>query len=348
MSTPNPSPPTSASSQRVSGFLFVLGAALLWSLAGIGIKLVPADGLVIAGLRSLFATPVFGLVLLWQARGLSASSVLRVALGSPAVWLAAVDYALTVVLFVLASKLTTAANAILLQYTAPIYVVLLSWPLLKEPVRKQDVLAVLCCLLGIAWFFADQLSTQGLRGNLLAMASGAGLGLLPLLLRRTERLLTHSRPPSPSHAALPGPAGFFDQLQTRAVLPTFALFLGNLLATLAGLPFAIKTPPTLMTAWLTLVVLGVLQIGAAYLLYAAAVRRLKAIECLMICTLEPILNPVWVALGTGELPSRAALIGGLMILCAVLAHGIYSELHKKRQDAPGQGVKARSADPPRP
>lgn len=342
MSTPNPSPPTSASSQRVSGFLFVLGAALLWSLAGIGIKLVPADGLVIAGLRSLFATPVFGLVLLWQARGLSASAVLRVALGSPAVWLAAVDYALTVVLFVLASKLTTAANAILLQYTAPIYVVLLSWPLLKEPVRKQDVLAVLCCLLGIAWFFADQLSTQGLRGNLLAMASGAGLGLLPLLLRRTERLLTHPRPPSPSHAVL------FDQLQARAVLPTFALFLGNLLATLAGLPFAIKTPPTLATAWLTLVVLGVLQIGAAYLLYAAAVRRLKAIECLMICTLEPILNPVWVALGTGELPSRAALIGGLMILCAVLAHGIYSELHKKRQDAPSQGAKARSPDLPKP
>ena len=92
----------------------------------------------------------------------------------------------------------------------------------------------------------------------------------------------------------------------------------------------------------------VLQIGAAYLLYAAAVRRLKAIECLMICTLEPILNPVWVALGTGELPSRAALIGGLLILCAVLAHGIYSELHKKRQDAPSQGLKARSADPPRP
>ena len=299
---------------RPAGFAFVLGAAVSWSLAGIGIKSVSLDGLAIVGLRSLFALPVFFVVLLWRVRG-DLPAVLRLGLLRWQTWLAASCYAWTMLSFVLASKLTTAVNAILLQYTAPIYVVLLSWPLLGERIGLRDIVAVVGCFAGIAWFFLEQLSTSGLHGNLLALSSGAGLGLLPLLLRHAER-------PRPDASA-----------RTRELLPfvpTVVLLLGNVLAVLAGLSAIAVSPGLHPRGWLWLLVLGVVQIALAYLLYAAGVRRLRAVECLMVASLEPILNPLWVALGTGELPSRDALCGGLLILTSVIGHGLYTALRKPR------------------
>jgi len=299
---------------RSAGFALVLGAALSWSLAGIGIKSVPLGGLAIVGLRSLLALPVF-VIVLWLRSGTTLPAVLQLALGRRQTWLAALCYAWTMLSFVLASKLTTAANAILLQYTAPIYVILLSWPLLGERIGRADVIAVLGCFLGIGWFFLEQLSTSGLWGNLLALSSGAGLGLLPLLLRRAEQAPPDCDP------------------QTRELLPlvpTVVLLLGNILAVLAGLSSMLKAPPPSLSAWLWLTVLGVVQIALAYLLYAAGVRRLRAVECLMVASLEPILNPIWVALGTGELPSRAALCGGLLIVSSVVGHGLHTALRPRR------------------
>lgn len=304
--------PFPVGSRRIVGFACVLGAALSWSLAGIGIKSVPLSGLRIAGWRSLLALPVILLVLLWRVRG-DLPAVLRLSLGRWQTWVAALCYAWTMLSFVLASKLTTAANAILLQYTAPMYVILLSWPLLGERVGLRDIVAVVGCFLGIAWFFIDQLSSAGLHGNLLALSSGAGLGLLPLLLRRSEA-------PSPHCDA-----------RTRSLLPqvpTVVLLLGNALVFVAGFPQLVRTPSLSWTVWLWLILLGVVQIALAYLLYAAAVRRLRAVECLMLASLEPILNPLWVALGTGELPSRAAVYGGLLIVSSVISHGIYGALRK--------------------
>lgn len=303
--------PSSWSSRPV-GFACVLGAALSWSLAGIGIKSVPLSGLSIVGWRSALALPVLLLVLLWRVRG-DLLDVLRLSLGRWQTWIAALCYAYTMLSFVLASKLTTAANAILLQYTAPMYVILLSWPILGERVGPRDIVAVIGCFAGIAWFFVEQLSSEGLSGNLLALSSGAGLGLLPLLLRRAEA-------PSPQCDA-----------RTRSLLPqvpTVVLILGNCLAVLAGFPQLLRTPSLSHSVWLWLILLGVVQIALAYLLYAAAVRRLRAVECLMLASLEPILNPVWVALGTGELPSRAAVYGGLLIVSTVIGHGIHSALRK--------------------
>lgn len=307
------SPAVPSPGARRLGFVFVLGAALSWSLAGIGIKSVPLSGLAIVGLRSLLALPVFVLVL-WFRAGRALPDVVRLGLGRPGTWLAAACYAWTMLSFVLAAKLTTAANAILLQYTAPIYVVLLSWPLLGERIGLADVVAVLGCFLGIAWFFVEQLSTSGLYGNLLALSSGAGLGLLPLLLRRAER-------PTPDLDA--------RGRELLPFVPTLVLLLGNVLAVLAGLVAVRSQAIPSVNAWLWLTVLGVVQIALAYLLYAAAVRRLRPVECLMVASLEPILNPVWVALGTGELPSRAAVLGGLLILASVTGHGIYAALRPR-------------------
>lgn len=303
---------SSSGSSRPIGFACVLGAALSWSLAGIGIKSVPLSGLSIVSWRSLLALPVFVLVLVWRVRS-DLLEVLWLSLGRWQTWVAALCYAYTMLSFVLASKLTTAANAILLQYTAPMYVILLSWPILRERVGPHDIVAVIGCFLGIVWFFLEQLSSAGLHGNLLALSSGAGLGLLPLLLRRAEA---------------PGP---HCDARTRSLLPqvpTVVLLLGNCLAVLAGFPQLLGTPSLSPSSWLWLILLGVVQIALAYLLYAAAVRRLRAVECLMLASLEPILNPVWVALGTGELPSRAAVYGGLLIVSTVIGHGMYSALRK--------------------
>jgi drug/metabolite transporter (DMT)-like permease len=305
------------------GFFLVLLAALLWSTGGLGIKLIPAEtpALAIAGYRGLFALPVLLVPALLQLRGPAPATTgaadmadrLRAGLRLSPVWLGAASYAVTVIFFVIANRLTTAANTILLQYTAPIYVALLSYPLLREPVRRLDWLAIAGCIGGMAWFFTDQLSASGWLGNGAALFSGVGFGLLPVMMRLSLRR-------APAMAGL---------------LPLLIVVLGNVLTALLCLPWMILglgTQAALSgSGWGVLVALGCLQIGLAYLLYTAGVRRLPAVQCLLVSTVEPLLNPVWVALGTGELPSRSALIGGALILLSVTGHGVLTGLQARRR-----------------
>jgi drug/metabolite transporter (DMT)-like permease len=303
-------------SPRLAGLLFALGAALTWSSAGVGVKLLPLGALPIAGFRSLFALPLLAGALLWRNRQrppsdetppspASLPALVRYALSQPLVLAGAVAYALCVTLFVLATKLTTAANAILFQYSAPVWVALLSWPLLGERVRGVDWLAIVGCLLGMGWCFADKLSGSGWLGNGLALVSGLGFGLLPLIWRRQQEQPTAANQPD-----------------LRPQLPQLTLVLGNLLTCAVALPWMVRDLPSTATIWLAVALLGLVQIGVAYLLYAEAVRRLRAIECLLAAMLEPILNPLWVALFAHEQPGRATLFGGAVILGAVLLHGL--------------------------
>lgn len=298
-----------ASEQRWSGILLAVGAAVIWSAAGVGIKLLPLLPLAIAGFRSLFALPILGAALLLRGPVARERGLYSFALRQPSVWASAAAYALCVTLFVFATKLTTAANAILLQYSAPIYVAFLSWPLLGERVRGIDWLAVLGCLLGVGWCFADQLSATGWTGNLLALASGFCYGLLPLLWRRQLR------------AARPGDPAAATQVY-RPYLPQVSLVLGNALSVVLSLPWMVQGAPQHGADWLIVMFLGSVQIGLAYLLYAAAVQRLRAVECLLAAALEPILNPVWVALWAHERPGPGTLLGGSVILATVIAHSL--------------------------
>lgn len=321
---------------RWLGVLLILGAAVFWSLGGVGIKLVPASALAITGLRALFATPVFLLALRSKARGQGSFPSVRALFGQRSVWLVAVCYAWTVSSFVAANQLTTAANAILLQYTAPIYVVLLSWPLLGERVRPVDVIAVLGCIGGVLALFLDQLTAAGALGNLLAMGSGVGFGLVPLLLRRSEQ----RRLAALAAGSALDPRAAAEQARIRSLAPEASLLLGNSLTVLIGLPWVLQVlvgSSLPRVSWLVLIGLGTVQIGLAYVLYAAGVRRLRAVECLMVSSLEPILNPIWVALLTGERPGRPALIGGALIVIAVLGHGAFVELARRR---PGRALGA--------
>ncbi len=322
------------SASRAVGFLFALLAAALWSAAGIGIKLLPLSGPTIAGYRALFSLPVFVAALLLRGPLLRSGRFYAQALRQPLVILAGLSYALCVTLFVLANKNTSAANAILFQYSAPIYVALLSGPLLGEPVRRGDWLAVFACLSGIALCVSGELTAAGWLGNGLSLLSGVGFGLLPLIWRRMQR--DPAGPPAATTTATTATAAAVtpnDLGLMRLHWPGLSLVLGNLLTAAICAPWMIGSPPQSAVQWSALAGLGLFQIGVPYLCYAAAVRRLSAVESLLAATLEPILNPVWVALWAHEVPGRLTLLGGAVILSSVVLRGIW-QARKPSRAAP--------------
>lgn len=302
-------------SERRVGALLVVAAATLWSTGGVGVKVAVAQPLVIAGLRSVFALAFMSVVL---AIGLKKSgagvSAIAALLRRPLVWAAAASYALMVVCFVLAVRRTTAANAIFIQYTGPVYVAMLGGPLLGERVTRRDLFAIAACLVGMALTFGGELGGGRAAGNALAIVSSFGFAGLPLLLRLDQRrLLAVAGDDALAAARLAGHA------------PLVAMSLGNALAALVALPAMLAHPVTGDAATHTYLVLGALgffQIGLPYVLYATAVRRLRALESSLLATIEPVLSPVWVVLATGETPTPLAIAGGAMIVLSVAAQAV--------------------------
>ncbi|HEY6461958.1 MAG TPA: DMT family transporter, partial [Polyangiaceae bacterium] len=190
---------------RAVGVALVLVAAVLWSTGGIGIKSVAGPPLSIAGWRGLFALPVLAGMVLVRARRAGAASLL-VPLRSRWAWLGAASYAVMVICFVVATKLTTAANAIFIQYTSPVYVALLSWPLLRERVSWVNALACAGVLAGMVLFFREGLSADAHAGNLVAVVSSFGAAGLPLALRADQRALTSAGSGQGFAAAVVAPA----------------------------------------------------------------------------------------------------------------------------------------------
>jgi DME family drug/metabolite transporter len=255
--------------------LLILAAAVLWSTAGAAIKRCALDGWQIAGGRSLVA----GLFLLLAVREARRRPTLRILLVS-------VAYACTVVLFVVATKLTTAANAIFIQDAAPLYVLVLSPILLREIPTRGELLAVPIFAIGLGLFFLDELSGGQVTGNLVALASGVAFAfsIIGLRLLRDE-----------------GPA---------------ALVYGNFIAAAAALPVGLGGPtPTPVDVALVLY-LGVFQLGLAYLCFSRGLLHTPAVEASLLMLLEPVLNPIWTFLATGERPGPWALAGGAVVLAA--------------------------------
>ena len=265
---------------RFSAPAMLLLVAVLWSLGGVLIKSVEWHPMAIAGMRSAIAAVV---ILVCVRRPRITFSRVQLVGG--------IAYAGTVVLFVLATRMTTAANAIFLQYTAPIYVAALAPWLLGERALRSDWLVIAVALGGIGLFFLDHLTLAGMWGNVLALASGASFAALVLALRRQ-----------------------------RDESPIAAILLGNVFAALAGLPFMFGPGPSAQ-GWAALGVLGVVQLGLPYVLYGIAIRRVTALEAVLIPLAEPILNPLWVMLLVGERPGGWALVGAAMVLGAVLLRG---------------------------
>jgi len=239
------------------------------------IKSVHASPMAIAGLRSILTVPV--LLVLFRPGCLSFSRDQI---------LGAVFYCATVTLFVAANKMTTAANAILLQYTAPVYVAVLSIFILRETIHRLDWIAIALALFGMGLFFLDQLSADHLWGNLLAIFSGISFGLMVVFLRKQKQ-----------------------------AFPLGSILLGNLLTAAICSPFWIGA--SLDTeSWRNLLILGFVQLGLSYALYSIAIRHVSAIEAIMVPVIEPILNPLWVGLVLHEMPGPWAVPGGILVIAA--------------------------------
>jgi drug/metabolite transporter (DMT)-like permease len=282
----------------------VTAAALLWSAGGLGVKLADAEPLVIAGLRSAFALAFMAVVVAVQLRGRLV--LVGALLKRPLVWAAAVSYAVMVVCFVLAARRTTAANAIFIQYTGPIYVALLGGPVLGEAPSRRDLVAVAACVLGMALTLGGELGGGRSAGNALAIASSFGFAGLPLLLRLDQRRVEPS---------------------SGAAAPLVAMTVGNALAAAVALPSIVAHPPggpAVARTLVVLVLLGTLQIGLPYVLYGVAVRQLRALESSILSTVEPVLSPIWVLAVTGERPTPIAAAGGAVIVASVVLQALGS------------------------
>lgn len=271
---------------HASAVACIVCAAVLWSIGGVLIQYVDWHPLLIAGTRSGIAA-----VVIW------AFSPRLKFTRSPHLWGGALAYAATVTLFVFANKLTSAANAIVLQYTCPVWVALLASWFLGERTKPADWLALGAVACGVLVFFSESLHSGGLTGDLLALASGVSFAWLALFMRRQR-----------------------DGARIETV------FAGNVLTALiaaAAWPF-IDVPLPGLPGWTALVVLGVFQLGFTYILYARALARLTALEATLYPVLEPILNPVWVLLFLGTAIPRTSLIGGAIVLAAVTLRAAWS------------------------
>ena len=267
-----------------SGRLLVAAAALLWSTGGLAIKLVPLDALGVvfwrAALTVLFLVAVFRPPLArWRKASIAT----------------AVVYALMILSFVTATKWTTAANAIFLQYTGPFYVLALGPWMLKERFRRADAVAIAVALGGMSLFFVGRLEAGHLAGNLMGVVSGVFFGLTVLLLRRD---------------------------QSRDAMAS--VFLGNALAAAIALPFALGSLALDAKGLAVVAFLGIVQMGVAYILFVRGLSVVPAAEASLLGMLEPTFNPLWAFLGLGERPLGWALLGGAIVLASVAGRTLWS------------------------
>lgn len=259
-------------------------AALLWSLGGLFIKLVAWHPMVIAGMRSGIA----GLVM-WAFAGKLPKRFSRT------VWYGAICYTLLAGCFILSNKLTTSTNAILLQFTSPIWMALLTTFVLKHPMPKRDIAVIVAVMMGMVLFFIGDISFGGLVGNLLAIIAGIVLAIMILLMKKDPNS-------NPLHMTLLGSAILFT----------------------IGLPFAFLDPPALTFQNVSgILILGIFQLGLGYVLFTRALHFVTPIEAVIIPVIEPLLNPVWVLLIIGEKPSKYALLGGIIVVSTIVWKQLY-------------------------
>lgn len=273
-------------SRQMAGTLAMAGCAFLWSLAGVFIKLMDWQPFAIAGARSLIAA-----FFLWAVirRPRFSFSMVQV--------LSALAYAATMILFVFANKHTTSANAILLQYGAPVYVAILGSILLKEKPRLEHWIALAMVCGGMVLFFMDSLGGGHFLGDLVAAIAGITFAINIVLIRKQ-----------------------------KDASPLDSLLLGHIFTALiaGGISLFLPAPVITAKAIFAISALGIVQIGLAAVLFSYGIQRITALESILTAVIEPLFNPLWVFLATGEMPGLRSLSGGAVIIAAVLASSILS------------------------
>lgn len=274
--------------RRVSLGLMI-AAAVLGSFSGLGVKEIDWNPMGIVGVRSGIACLLMLLVL----------GTPKITFSLPQIG-GAVSYSFTLILFVIATKLTTAANAALLLNTAPIYVALLGGLILGERTTARDWTTTFFVAAGLLLFFIDKLSIGGLAGNVCAALSGVTLAFVGIFMRMQK---------------------------DGSPLETFLI--GNGLTFVISIPWLHEWPGK--SDLLTLLGLGVVQLGIADILYAISIKNVSALESKLIYNLKPILNAFWVLLFVGEVPGKWAIVGGAVVLVSVTTHGVMSVLESNRK-----------------
>jgi len=267
---------------RKNAILMLLFAGVLWSLGGLLIKSIPWHPLAISGMRGGIAAVV-----------IYAFSKDKKIIITYDKLLAACFYTLVVTLFVISNKLTTAGNAILLQYTAPVYVALFGYMFLGEKSTLIDWVTIFVLLGGLALFFLDDLSFDGYLGNALAILSGMSFAALTISLRKQK-----------------------DNN------PSDSILLGNILTLIIGLPIIISETSFNLHSTILILVLGIIQLGVPYIFYTTAIKHVTALDAIIFPVIEPILNPILVFFILGEALGPWAFLGGLLVLGSVVFRGL--------------------------
>lgn len=268
--------------KREKAIILLLFAGAMWSLGGLLIKSIPWPPLAISGMRGGIAAIVIYIYSRNDKITITKDKII-----------AACFYTLVVTLFVMANKLTTAGNAILLQYTAPVYVALFGYMFLGERSTFVDWATIMILLLGLALFFFDDLSFDGYLGNVLAILSGMSFAGLTLLLRK-------QKDDSPSDSIL----------------------LGNILTLVIGLPVIVGGTEFDLNSIILILLLGVLQLGVPYILYTTAIKHVTALDAIIFPIIEPILNPILVFIVLGETLGAWSVFGGALVLSGVIFRAI--------------------------
>ena len=267
---------------RKNAILMLLFAGALWSLGGLLIKSIPWHPLAISGLRGGIAAIVI----------YSYSKDRKIIITYEKLF-AACFYTLVVTLFVVANKLTTAGNAILLQYTAPVYVALFGYMFLGEKSTFIDWITIFILLGGLTLFFLDDLSFDGYLGNALAILSGMSFAALTISLRKQKN---HN--------------------------PSDSILLGNILTLIIGLPLIISETSFNLHSIILILILGTIQLGVPYILYTTAIKHVTALDAIIFPVVEPILNPILVFFILGETLGPWAFLGGALVLGSVVLRGL--------------------------
>jgi DME family drug/metabolite transporter len=274
---------------RRKGILLIVAAALLWSTGGIGIKAVADSALKVTLYRSLFAAIALMLFLgrgVWGRRQWKSTAAFAIAI---------VSYGACLTSFVIATKWTTAANAIFLQYAGVVWVLLLSPIVVREPMRVRDAIAIVVAMSGMALFFVGRFEARGMAGNAMALVSSVFFAALILVLRREQRAAQA------------------------------AVTWGNVVCALAVLPFISHDLALTPRSFAVLAFLGVFQIAIAYFLFVRGLAFVTATQASLTGMLEPVSNPIWVFLFLGEKPSGYAIAGALVVLSAIAWHTMSGE-----------------------
>ncbi len=269
--------------------LFVLAAALLWSLAGVFIKSLDVHPLSIVFYRSLFAALFFAPLAPRKSWTLSLPLLFS-----------ALSYTAAISAFVSANKLTTAANAIVLQYTAPIFVFVFARVWFREAVSRLNLVALAAGTLGVAVIFAGSAGQPDFHGVALAVLSGLFFAIYMTSLR------------------------FVKEID-----PRYLTLANNLVCSAALLPWAGSELALTGRETVSLMVMGVVQLGIPYFLFSRGLEKISLQEASLLVLIEPVLNPIWVALVHGEVPARATLWGGGLILSGLGARYALPALRRR-------------------